>query len=537
MLEPVIGLEVHVELATASKLFCACSTAFGAPPNSHVCPVCLGLPGSLPVLNARAVDLLMMAALALGCRIAPHSKFDRKNYFYPDMPKNYQISQYDLPLSLQGGLEIDIPGGRKMAALTRIHLEEDTGKSIHQLEGAADAGAPAAAAQTKTRLGGSDMTLVDYNRAGVPLMEIVGEPDLAGPDEAYNYLTALKRRLRWIGVSDCKMEEGSMRCDANVSLRNEDGSFGAKVEVKNMNSFKSVRAALVYEIARQSDLRERHERIVQETRGWDEARGITISQRSKEQAHDYRYFPEPDLPPLAVDEAWLERLAARLPELPEAMETRFAREYELPAYDAGVLTQSRVMAEFFMATVAMLAAGGTDAELRQAAALADEELADAPAETDGAVDFLERRRWAKPVSNWLMGDVQKYLNETSKEINETCLNPGDLAKLMFDVETGKISRSNGKELLVFLMEGNTGAFELKAVASVQISTIIELEPVLDEVLSANSETIAKYKNGNVKVLQFLVGQVMKSTGGNADAKVVTSIIEMKLTGQWPGRNF
>ena len=473
-LEAVIGLEVHVELSTQSKMFCGCRNEFGAEPNTHVCPVCLGMPGSLPVINRRAVEYLCKSGMALECTVAAFSKFDRKNYFYPDMPKNYQISQYDMPLTTSG--RVRLPDG-KVVRLNRIHLEEDTGKNIH-------AGGHMTA---------SGATLVDYNRAGVPLMEIVSEPDIASPAQAEAYLEALKAVLSFIGVSDVKMHEGSLRCDANVSIRPAGTTeLGTKTEIKNMNSFKSVVAALEYEIERQRECVRSGERIVQETRGWDEVRGITYSMRSKEQAHDYRYFPDPDLPPLSLDEAVLARWRGELPELPAQRRQRFIDAYGLPPYDAGVLTESRTDADYFEAVAA---------------------AADDP----------------KQASNWLMGDVRKSLEQHGLSLGTTTMQPAQLGDLIRMLKAGEITGKAAKEVCDAMVA--TGADPKTIVAQRglgQVSDAAQIAQIVDKVIAAQPDSVAAYKSGKTKALDFLVGQIMRESRGRANIDLVKNLLKERL---------
>ena len=472
--EAVIGLEVHVELSTQSKMFCACRNEFGAEPNTHVCPVCLGLPGTLPVINRRAVEYLCMTGLALGCAIAPHSKFDRKNYFYPDMPKNYQISQYDLPLTTSGGVRL---ASGKTVRLNRIHLEEDTGKTFHS------GGSMASA----------DATLVDYNRAGVPLMEIVTEPDIASPEEAEEYLVQLKAVLSYLGVSDVKMHEGSLRCDANISIRPVGTTtLGTKAEVKNMNSFRSVVRALRYEIERQEAALCAGERIVQETRNWDEGRGLTYSTRSKEQAHDYRYFPDPDLVPLTIDSATVDRWRAALPELPLARRERFVREHGLTDYEASILTEERSTAEYYEAVAA---------------------AATSP----------------KQAANWLLGDVRRALDAHGLTLATTRMRPQQLAQLIGLVEGGTISGKAAKEVCDAMVgEGLDPKVVVEQRGLAQVSDSAAVGRIVDEVVAANQESVASYKAGKVKALEFLVGQAMKASRGKANVDVVRALLEERL---------
>ncbi|MCD4783096.1 MAG: Asp-tRNA(Asn)/Glu-tRNA(Gln) amidotransferase subunit GatB [Candidatus Eremiobacteraeota bacterium] len=478
--ETVIGLEVHVELNTKTKLFCGCENRFAAEPNSLACPVCLGLPGLLPVVNKRAVEKHIMAAIALGCEILEYSKFDRKNYYYPDMPKNYQISQYDLPIAIKGCLEIEKSDGtKKVIGITRIHLEEDTGKSIH-------GGGSGSIME-------SDYTLLDYNRAGVPLMEIVSEPDMRSPEEAYLYLTGLKKILNWIGVSDCKMEQGSLRCDANISLRKKgELEFGVKTEIKNMNSFKSVRSALEFEEKRQAEVLENGGKISQETRGWEEDKGITVSMRSKEDAHDYRYFPEPDLAPLKISREWVDEIGKDLPELPDDRRERFIREYRLPEYDAGVLTTSREMSDF----------------LEEAVVVCND---------------------PKQVSNWLMSDISKYLNEKQVEIQETKLSASTLGGMINMIKKGTISGKIGKKLIAELLNKGGDPEEIvKKKGWIQVSSEEELLPLVKEAIDANPKAVEEYLGGKKSAIGFFVGQVMKATGGKANPGVVNKILMREL---------
>jgi aspartyl-tRNA(Asn)/glutamyl-tRNA(Gln) amidotransferase subunit B len=453
---------------------------FGADPNTLVCPVCLGMPGVLPVINIEAIEKHIMAALSLGCSIPEHSKFDRKNYFYPDMPKNFQTSQYDLPLALGGELEIALPGAeKKIIGITRIHLEEDTGKSKH-------------AGETGS-ITESDYTLLDYNRAGVPLLEIVSEPDMRTPEEAYQYLTELKKILVWLGVSDCKMEQGSLRCDANISIRPAgQAELGVKTEIKNMNSFRSVRSALQYEEKRQREVIEGGGRIIQETRGWEEDRGVTVSMRSKEAAHDYRYFPEPDLPPMKVDDSWISKLRKKLPELPAERKVRFVSQYKLPAYDAGILNISRSFSDFFEAAVKI----SND---------------------------------AKQTSNWMMGDILKHLNQNEKEIQETGLKPESLAGMIELISKDTISGKIGKDLIEELLQNGGSPEEIVEKRGwKQISSGDDLLPVIKQVVDDNPKVLAQFLEGKETVKGFFVGQVMKKTAGKANPALVGSLIDEEL---------
>ena len=472
--EAVMGLEVHVELATRSKMFCGCRNTFGAPPNTLVCPVCLGMPGTLPVVNRRAVEFLCKTGLALECSVAKFSKFDRKNYFYPDMPKNYQISQYDMPLTTGGIVQL---ASGKTVRLNRIHLEEDTGKNVH-------AGGHMASA---------DYTLIDYNRAGVPLMEIVSEPEIASPEEAEAYLVALKAVLSYIGVSDVKMHEGSLRCDANVSVRPAGSTtLGTKAEVKNMNSFRSVVRALRYEIDRQTELVSKGERVVQETRNWDDARGITYSTRSKEQAHDYRYFPDPDLVPLTLEAALIEQWRAELPELPLAKRDRLVREYELSEYEANLLTEDPATADFF-----------------EASARASNE--------------------PKQVANWMLGDIRRFLERNAKTLATSALQPDQLAGLIALLKGGQISGKAAKEVCeVLVAQGGDPQAIVQERGLGQVSDTAALAQMVDEAIARNEKSVDAYQSGKAPAFEFLVGQIMKASRGKANVELVRSLLKERL---------
>ena len=474
--EPVIGLEIHAQLQTRTKIFCGCSTSFGAPPNSQVCPVCLGLPGALPVLNRTAVDYAIKAAIALGCDVQPLSIFARKNYFYPDLPKGYQISQYERPLALGGGLDISAGGRTLRVGLTRIHMEEDAGKSLH--EGFPDS---------------DRRTYIDYNRSGVPLIEIVSEPDMRSAAQAAEFFERLRDILVWLGVNDGNMEEGSLRCDANVSVRpaGQEG-FGTKAEVKNLNSFRYVQKALEYEIDRQIEVVESGGRVIQETRLWDSAAGRTLPMRSKEEAHDYRYFPEPDLPPLVVDEARIAKVRETMPELPDARRQRFVAAYGLPEYDAGVLTQSAALANYF----------------EQAASASGS---------------------PKAASNWVMGELLRTLKERGVTIEEVPLAPGALAGLIALVEKGTISSTIAKDVFAKMYESGRSADDIvSADGLAQNSDEGALLAIVRDVIAKNSDAAAQYRAGKSQTFGYLVGQVMKGSGGKANPKLANELLKREL---------
>jgi aspartyl-tRNA(Asn)/glutamyl-tRNA(Gln) amidotransferase subunit B len=480
--EPVIGLEVHAQLLTTSKAFCGCSTEFGVEPNTNVCPVCLGMPGTLPVLNINLVEYILRMGLALGCSIAPRSTFARKNYFYPDLPKGYQISQYDEPICGPGSLEIDLDDGtRKTIGITRIHMEEDAGKSIHDLH--VD-------------------TLVDVNRCGVPLIEIVSEPDIRSPREAYLYLTRIKQIVTYLGICDGNMEEGSLRCDANVSVRRKGAqAFGTKTEVKNMNSFRNVERALEFEIHRQIQLIEDGGKVVQESLLWDANQNVALPMRSKEEAHDYRYFPDPDLVPVLVDEAWLARVLSGLPELPGPRRDRFVSELSLPRYDADVLTVEHGVAGYFERTLGLL-------------------------EPDPA----KRRDQAKAVSNWVMTDVLRVVAEKKIPIGDFPVSEKNLAAMIALIQDGTISGKIAKDVfeeMVLTREEPRSIVARKGL--VQVSDAGAIEAAVDGVLAANAPQVLKYTGGNEKVFGFFVGETMKAMHGKGNPKLVNEILRRKLT--------
>ena len=474
--EPVIGLEVHVQLLTVTKIFCSCSTRFGAPPNTNVCPVCLGLPGALPVLNRKSVDFAVLAAMALGCRINETSIFARKNYFYPDLPKGYQISQYDKPLAEFGGIEIGTVPGAKKIGITRLHLEEDAGKSLH--EGFADS---------------AETTAIDLNRSGVPLIEIVSEPDIASPAEAYEYLTRLKEIILYTGVSDCNMEEGSLRCDANVSVRlRGHKQFGTKTEIKNVNSFRFIREALEYEIDRQIGIVESGGKISQETRLYNSSEGKTYGMRLKEQAHDYRYFPEPDLLPLVVDEKWQAEIRSTLPELPEARRKRMTADYSITDYDATVLTATRSFADQF-----------------EAAAKAAKN--------------------PKRVANLVQGELMGRLKAKGLEIEQSPISMKGVALSADLVESGAISGKMLKDLYDLCFERNQDFGEVyESEKPEQITDSSAIEKIIDEIIAANPKQVEQYRAGKKTVIGFFVGQVMKASKGQANPKMVNELLEKKL---------
>ena len=471
--EPVIGMEVHVEINTNSKVFCGCANDFHAPPNTRVCPVCLGMPGVLPVLNRAMVEASVAVGLALNCTISRWSKMDRKNYFYPDLAKNYQISQYDLPLCHDGHLDFEVNAMSRRVGIRRAHMEEDTARNVHTLAGGVSG--------------------VDFNRCGVPLLEIVTEPNLRSAEEAYQYLLALKRILLYLDVSDCNMEEGSLRAEPNISLRPLGSSeLGTKTEVKNVASFSGVQKAIEYEIKRQTKTLRQGDSVQQETRGWDADRGVTLSQRAKESAHVYRYFPEPDLVPIVVDEAWEQRIRESLPELPLARKARFREAYGLSEYDAEVITATRHMADFFEATLA-----------------------------EGVP--------AKPAANWIMGDFQALLSAAKIEIQEGRIRPRQLAALIALIEDGTISGKIAKEVLADMFATGKGPETIVEENGLkQVSNTAELAAIIKEIVENNPGPVAEYRSGKKKAKSFLVGQVMKATAGKGNPRLVNQILDEQL---------
>ncbi|MBC9784038.1 Asp-tRNA(Asn)/Glu-tRNA(Gln) amidotransferase subunit GatB [Heliobacterium chlorum] len=492
--EIVMGLEVHVELHTKSKIFCGCTTEFGGDQNTHVCPVCLGLPGVLPVLNKQVVDYAMKAGLALNCEIAEFSKFDRKNYFYPDLPKAYQVSQYDLPIAKDGYLDIEVGGNPKRIGITRVHMEEDAGKLVHG--GAAN-------------LAGAEYSLADYNRTGVPLIEIVSEPDIRSIEEAVAYLERLKSILEYTEVSDCKMEQGSLRCDANVSLRPwGQKEFGTKAELKNMNSFKALQRALEYEVERQAEILREGGKILQETRMWDEAKGMTISLRSKEEAHDYRYFPEPDLVPLVISREWVDRVKATLPEMPHIRKERLVHSYGLPAYDAGIITGSKAMADYFDSACKAFGV-------------------DTPAGVEVADDKAKER--AKQISNYMMGELTRLLNASEFGYSNSPVTPENLVGLLQLLEAGTISTKIAKTVFEDMFaSGKPAKAIVEEKGLVQISDEGAIASIVRDILTANPSVVADFKAGKEKAMGFLVGQAMKATKGKANPGLVNKLLKEEL---------
>ena len=476
--ETVIGLEVHVQINTKTKIFCSCSTEFGKPPNANTCPICLGMPGVLPVLNKQFLESSMKACLATHCTIAPMNRFARKNYFYPDLPKGYQISQFEEPLGVNGYINIYINGIKKRIGLTRIHMEEDAGKLIHG-----------------ENLGSPEKSYVDFNRTGVPLCEVVSEPDLRSPEEARAYLGELKSILEYTQVSDCNMEEGSLRCDANISLRPKgQKKFGTRTELKNLNSFKFVQKAIEYEVERQAQVLDQGDQVIQETRLYDSNRGETFSMRSKEEAHDYRYFPDPDLVPVVLNETWVDEIKKTIPELPEQKRERFAIEYSLPKYDAGVLTSSRELANYFEKCTSL---------------------------------FFK----PKIISNWIMGDLLRELNKSNQAISKCPVSPNALANLLKLIDEGIISGNIAKSVFEEMYQTGkepTAIIDEKGLK--QITDDKAIEKMVEEVLQANLSQVDEYKKGKEKVLGFLVGQVMKKSKGKANPGTVNKLLKEKISG-------
>ena len=474
--ETVIGLEVHVQIKTKTKIFCSCSTKFGSPPNENTCPICLGMPGVLPVLNKRFLESSMRACLATHCTIEPMNRFARKNYFYPDLPKGYQISQFELPLGTNGYININVDGTKKRIGLTRIHMEEDAGKLIH--------------GENSGRPGKS---YVDFNRTGVPLCEVVSEPDMRSAEEARAYLNELKSILEYTGVSDCNMEEGSLRCDANVSIRPVgQKEFGTRAELKNLNSFKFIQKAIEYEVDRQTKLLDQGDTVKQETRLYDADRNETFPMRSKEEAHDYRYFPDPDLVPIMIDEAWVEKLRKTIPELPEQKRERFVKNYKIPEYDAGVLTSSKPLADYFEQCTAL---------------------------------FPQ----PKTISNWMMGDLLRELKKDGRNIVDCPVSPSALVDLLKLIESGTISGNIAKGIFEEMYQTQKSAGSIVEEKGLkQITDSSAIEKIVAEVLQANPSQIEEFKGGKEKVLGFLVGQVMKASKGKANPAMVNKLLKKKM---------
>ena len=483
--EVVIGLEVHSQLLTVSKMFCSCNSQYqGLEPNTVVCPVCMGMPGTLPVVNAKAVELAIATGLALQCEIDQGTKFDRKNYPYPDLMKGYQISQYDKPIARSGMLEIQVDGSTKPIRINRVHMEEDVAKLSH----------------SQVR-GESSYSLLDINRAGIPLMEIVSEPDLRSPEEARSYLISLRSILQYIDVSTANMEEGNFRCDANISLKEfSDIELGPKVEIKNMNSFKAVYEALQYEIKRQTKLKDSNEKILSETRGWVEEKGVTVSQRSKEEIADYRYFPEPDLPPLEIDSTLITNINDELPELPNIKKSRLISEYKLSEYDAEMIIASKQIAEYFESV--MLTKNLTEDQ---------------------------KAGYGKNLANWIIGDISKLLDETGEDVSGLKFAPETLFELIESIITGKFSNAIGKRIFLEMSKSGKSPSEIaESRGLIQISDVSLIVKVIDDVIANNAKSVADYLEGNANVLRFLVGQVMKETKGKANPQKATDLLQEKL---------
>lgn len=475
--EAVIGLEVHTELQTTTKIFCSCRTSFGADPNTNVCPVCLGLPGVLPVLNKKVLEYAVRAGLALNCEISRFSKFDRKNYYYPDLPKNFQTSQFDLPICEHGYLDVEVDGEKRRIRITRAHMEEDAGKLVHH----------------GTSITDSDYSLVDYNRTGTPLLEIVSEPDMRSAKEAVAYMEKMRAILQYVGISDCRMEEGSLRCDANVSVRPVgQKELGTKTEIKNINSFKGVERAIEYEAMRQAELLEDGGKVVQETRTWDEKEGVTKSMRTKEEANDYRYFPEPDLVPFTVSDEYIENIRKSLPELPDARKERYMKEFGLSSEDAVFMTNDKATADYFEAAVA----AGAD---------------------------------PKAAVNWLMGEFASQLSNDGIEIDKAPVSAENLAALLKLVSKGTISGKIAKKVFATMWkEGGNPDDIVKAQGLVQISDTAELSKLVDEVVGNNPKAVEDFKAGKKKAVGALVGQIMKATKGKANPRVINELLNKKL---------
>jgi len=472
--ESVIGLEIHAQLLTESKMFCRCSTRFGSEPNTQTCPVCIGMPGVLPVINKKAIEYVIKTGLAVGCEVSPYSRFARKNYFYPDLPKGYQISQYEHPLCSGGYVEITVNGNIKRIRLTRIHLEEDAGKNIHE--------------------GTGSYSLVDLNRAGTPLMEIVTEPDIRSPQEAAEFMKKLRAILRYINVCDGNMEQGSLRCDANVSVRPlGQKEFGVKTEIKNMNSFKFIERALEYEIKRQIKILKEGRKIIQETRLWDSERGVTESMRSKEEAHDYRYFPEPDLVPIEIERSWIEKIKAGIIELPDSRRQRFITQYGLPQNDADLLTEEVASAEWFEEAIKL---GGHP----------------------------------KTVRNWMLGELLRLLNEENKKIEECPLTPRQLIDMLKLIDNGTISSRIAKTVFEEMYKtGKDAEVIVKEKGLIQVTDESAIEKIIDEVITRSPNEVERYKAGDEKLMGFFVGQIMKATKGKANPKIVNELLKKKLS--------
>ena len=475
--EPVIGLEVHAQLLTKSKMFCSCRADYsGSAPNSLVCPVCLGMPGTLPVVNKQAVEFAIMTALALNCTVQETNVFSRKSYFYPDLPKNYQISQYDLPLSRNGWLMAETKNGETRIGVTRVHLEEDTAKLTH------------------VEAGGETYSLIDFNRSGMPLMEIVSDPDMHSIDEVNGYITKLRAILRYLGVSSGDMEKGAMRFEANISLRPAGSTtLGNRCEVKNLNSFRAVLRSCEYEINRQTAILERGERVEQQTMGWDDLRNVTVTQRSKEEAHDYRYFPEPDIPPLVIAPEWVERVRRVLPELPDAKRQRFMSAFGLSAYDAGLLVAEQEVAAYFEACVA------------------------------------GRPQRAKPVANWILGELFRLMKESGQEIDKVMVQPAAINELIDLVEAGTITMAIAKDVFTEMFAGGKKPGAIVAARGLtQINDSSAIDAAISKAIQSNPQAVADYRGGKETAIRFLVGQVMKETKGRANPTVITQMLVEKL---------